>query len=126
MNMRTIPDKSDDKPDTATVRRYDFVDNDEQRLAVCLYKAADFVDNYDGGIMDMTLTTDTDGPIVSLFTEDLPDTDGALIEQADRTGALLFRVAKRLESQPDLREEVLAQRQRLVTAALMSKDARED
>lgn len=116
-----------DKPyATALVRRYDFGDEGEQRLAVALRKAADFVEQYDGGIMDMTLTMDTDGPVVSLFTDDLPDAEGALIETAAATEALLFKVAQRLEGQPDLRETVLAQRQRLTTAALIAKEARRE
>lgn len=114
------------KTQTALVRRYDFDDEDEQRLAVALRKAADFVEQYDGGVMDITLTMDTDGPVVSLFTEVLPDTEGALIEQAGVVEALLFKVAQRLASQPDLRERVLAERQRLTTAAMLAKEARRE
>lgn len=66
----------------ALVRRYDFGDAREQSLAVCLRKAADFVEDYEGGIMDLTLTRDAEGPVISLFTDDLPDTEGALVEAA--------------------------------------------
>lgn len=115
-----------DKQQTALVLRYDFDDDETQSLSVCLYKAAAFVEGFEGGVMDMTLTRDTDGPVVSVFTDDLPDTEGALIERAEVTERLLFHVAKQLSSNPELREMVLAERQRLTTAAMMSKEARRD
>jgi hypothetical protein len=115
-----------DKTHSARVRRYDFDDEEGQSLSVCLYKAAAFVANYEGSIMDMTLTRDTDGPVVSLFTDDLPDTEGPLVERAGVVEKLLFKVAQRLESQPDMREQVLAERQRLTTATLIAKEARRD
>lgn len=113
-----------DKQQAALVRRYDFDDDEGQSLAVCLYKAAAFAANYEGGIMDMTLTRDTDGPVISIFTDDLPDTEGALIEQAGKTEELMFRIAQRLENYPALRDLALAERQRLITATLIAKEAR--
>jgi len=110
----------------AHVIRYDFDDPEEQRLAVCLRKAADFAEAYDGGIMDMTLTHDSDGPIVSLFTDDRVDTEAALIEQAGAAERMLAVVGKRLDSQPDMREMVEAQRVRLANAVYVSQEARRD
>lgn len=106
------------------MRRYDFTDEKEHSLAAVLHVAADFVESYDGGIMDMTLAFDDDGPIVSLFTDDLPDTEGALIEQAVKVVRVMDKAKERLLSQPDMHDEVRGARHDLARAVAVSREGR--